>query len=310
MKARRVGDGGRARTTGEVYPGFAENALWYANLGYAVLPLGPGAKAPATAHGLHDAATDPLTVRAWGDAMPHANVGILPWGLVLDLDNPSTLPNLVARYPELDAAPLHRTPSGGYHVFVRVPAGWTMPTRVGAQPSVDIRGLGRAYVVAPPSIVGGCAYEAIRPLVPPGQLPLASTALLAYLSPGPSPAVERKAVIVPRTTKQRARLRRLAAEALRGEIQGVASAREGTRNDRLNRAAFSLGGFVASSALSEEEVRAALLDAAEVAGRRGHPLSRVEALGTIESGLRAGMEQARVLPAPRLRSVRVGRRHG
>lgn len=312
MKARRVGSGGRAVTTGQAYPRLVKNALWYASLGYGVLPVVAGRKVPATANGLRDATIDRAIIQAWWTAMPYANVGILPASdvLVLDVDESDRFPDLAAFYPELDAAPLHRTPSGGYHVVVRVPKGWTMPTRVRARPGVDIRGLDRAYVLAPPSVVAGSAYETIRPLVPPGQLPLSSGALLAYLSSWPSCAVERRAVVVPRTAKQRARLRRLAAVALRAETHAVSSAREGTRNDRLNRAAFSLGGFVASGALAEEEVRAALLEAAEVAGRRGHPFSRSEALGTIESGLRAGMEQARVLPAPKLRSVKVGRRHG
>lgn len=128
-------------------------ALWYAHLGYAVLPLLPNSKVPATRNGLKDATRDPEQIKAWWSANPNFNVGILaPENvLVLDVDDPEVLPDLFATYPVLLEAPLHSTPSGGAHIFLRVPDGWTMPARVQAIPGVDVRGLGRAYVVAPPS---------------------------------------------------------------------------------------------------------------------------------------------------------------
>ena len=71
--------------------------------------------------------------------------------------------------------------------------------------------------------------------------------------------------------------------ALRDETRLVAAARPGTRNDTLNRAAFSLGQLVAAGLLPPLAVVSALASAAERAG-----LPADEARRTIRSGLAAG----------------------
>ena len=65
---------------------------------------------------------------------------------------------------------------------------------------------------------------------------------------------------------------------------------EGSRNDRLNRAAFSLGTLVGAGALRRAEAEGALLSAAAVAG-----LPPAEAARTVASGLDAGAERPRYL---------------
>ena len=71
--------------------------------------------------------------------------------------------------------------------------------------------------------------------------------------------------------------------ALRDETRLVATARPGTRNDTLNRAAFSLGQLVAAGLLPPLAVVSTLASAAERAG-----LPTDEARRTIRSGLAAG----------------------
>jgi putative DNA primase/helicase len=86
------------------------------------------------------------------------------------------------------------------------------------------------------------------------------------------------------------RLSRYAEAALQGEVDTVALATEGTRNDTLNTAAFNLGQLVSAGLLSEADVFEAL-DAA--AARAGLPAGESER--TIRSGMRAGMGKPRII---------------
>jgi hypothetical protein len=77
------------------------------------------------------------------------------------------------------------------------------------------------------------------------------------------------------------------AAALRRELEAVALAPEGARNDALNRAAYALGRFVADGRLDARDVGPALVGAAAGAG-----LPRREAERTVASGLRAAVRRA------------------
>lgn len=94
--------------------------------------------------------------------------------------------------------------------------------------------------------------------------------------------------------REQRRQRAYAEKALAAEVERVRGATEGTRNDTLNRAAYSLAGFVASGLLSEDEVAQALTDAAGGAG-----LGAAEIRNTLRSGMTAGKEQPRQVPPPR-----------
>ena len=82
--------------------------------------------------------------------------------------------------------------------------------------------------------------------------------------------------------------RAYAMAALRAETERVAAARPGTRNDTLNRAAFSLGQLVAAGLLPPIPVITALIDAARYAG-----LPQDEAVRTVRSGMAAGARKPR-----------------
>lgn len=53
-----------------------EAALAYASWGWAVLPVVPNGKIPASAHGVKDATTDETVIRNWWETNPNYNVGI------------------------------------------------------------------------------------------------------------------------------------------------------------------------------------------------------------------------------------------
>ena len=86
------------------------------------------------------------------------------------------------------------------------------------------------------------------------------------------------------------RSRAYATAALREETRLVATARPGTRNDTLNRAAFNLGQLVAAGMLPAPVVISGLAAAAETAG-----LPAAEARRTITSGLAAGSRRPRLI---------------
>ena len=88
----------------------------------------------------------------------------------------------------------------------------------------------------------------------------------------------------------RAQGRAYAMAALRAETERVAGARRGTRNDTLNRAAFSLGQLVAAGLIPPLPVITSLIDAARYAG-----LPQDEAIRTVRSGMEAGAKKPRAL---------------
>lgn len=85
-----------------------------------------------------------------------------------------------------------------------------------------------------------------------------------------------------------------ARAALEREADAILQAGEGTRNDTLNRAAFSMAQLVAAGQIGAAQVRDAL---AEAGRRAGLGLKEVEA--TIGSGFKAGELQPRAVPPPR-----------
>jgi hypothetical protein len=101
--------------------------------------------------------------------------------------------------------------------------------------------------------------------------------LLALTSPPPPAAVP---VIRP---ADGAGLAAYAAAALRNEAGRVRSARTGTRNDTLNRAAFALGRLVGAGVLDARLAQNELFSAGTGAG-----LPAREAAATLASGLKAG----------------------
>ncbi len=252
----------------------------YAHLGYAVLPLAPGEKRPhpgLVPHGLREASLEVATLEAWWRACPRCGVGILAPEevLVLDVDEPGVWEGLRLDYPALEAAPRQRTPKGGVHLFLRLPEGVRLSATTRALEGVDLRGMGRAYVVASPTrLADGRTYTWEVPLVRPEDLPLIPEDLLLRLLPPPPAPRE---VVVEAGSSPR-RLRAL----LEAYADRVAAAPEGTRHNTLIRYAVATGGLIPHG-LDPREAEEALVAAAMQAG-----LPEREARDAVRWGLEAG----------------------
>ena len=274
-----------------------EHALQYAARGFPVFPCHPNKK-PLTPKGFKDATLDPDTIRAWWKKHPEAMIG-LPTGNVsglyvidLDVDKATGKDIGLETFSELvsdtGAGIFATTPSGGVHIYYRMPGGDWRNTTKKLGPGIDTRGDG-GYVIAPPSSNATGAYEwADEPTIldeefcePPEDL----LALLKALKSGPAPKTTKPKPASNGASSQ------WATEAFLQEAEKVAKAQEGQRNDTLNKAAFSLGQIVGGGSLDQLDVESVLLDAALLCG-----LSESEARQTIKSGLMSGKQSPRTPP--------------
>jgi hypothetical protein len=256
-----------------------EAAVAYAGLGYAVFPLTPGEKRPhgrLVPHGLKEASREEATITTWWRSCPRCGVGILAPEevLVLDFDDPTAWERLKGEYPTLGDAPRQRTPKGGYHVFLRLPQGVRLSATVRKLAGVDLRGMGKAYVVASPTrLADGRGYTWEVPLVKPEDLPqIPEDLLLRLLPPPPAP----REVVVGSSSPRRLRA------LLESYAAAVAGAPEGTRHNTLIRYAVAAGGLIPHG-LSPEEAEEILVAAAMQAG-----LPEREARDAVRWGLKVG----------------------
>ena len=276
--------------------------------GFALFPLRPGAKVPAVARDWeHVATTSPARLRQLSSD-PRANYGVAcgPSNLiVVDLDvakdeapgSPhdgwQVLRELAAERGEaLPHTFTVSTPSGGRHLYFRPPVDAPAPRntvrRLG--PLIDTRGVG-GYVVAPGSRVDGVEYRVIVD-APIAELPEWINTLLRSPAarearPAPGEPLSLAAALGPvRTQLSGAYVR----TALEREVARVESARVGTRNDTLNRAAYNLGTLVGARLLDQAQAEAELTRAARAAG-----LDERETASTLRSGMTAGISRPRQL---------------
>ena len=132
-----------------------DDALRYAEMGYAVFPCVPGGKAPLTQRGFHDATTEAAQIEAWWTEHPEANVAMQTGGLlVVDVDGSGNpWPNDPDRALDLSRGVVSLTPRGGRHIIFRQPLGKDWRNTAGKlAPKVDTRANG-GYIVLPPSVV-------------------------------------------------------------------------------------------------------------------------------------------------------------
>jgi hypothetical protein len=258
-----------------------EAAAEYIRLGYGVVPLSELSKIPhrtLAPHGLHSAITDYSGWERLYEAVEQGErfgVGILPprGVIVLDVDDPrgvELVERLASTLP-LGECPLQLTPSGGMHYIMAVKDSQDSITATTRRHGVDVRGNGRAYIVAYPTVIARedgqrAGYRWVRPLLPTNQLP----AVAWRGEGGLGRFFERKSMTV----------RALRVDNYNGQNGGgiqrlldrIAYARKGERHNTLLRCALAavLGGarddrliamlFQAGvkSGLSESEVRRVL----------------------------------------------------
>lgn len=203
------------------------------------------------------------------------------------------------------------TPTGGHHLYYRRPDGIEVRSSAGTVgPLIDVRARG-GYVVGPWSQrpegtylpVAGWPHviEADTDLVEvtnarmtaitgtPPEMPAWLIDLVAVKDGRRAQASHADLIAEVMAALDREPLGLGYADAaLRGEVERVRSAHEGTRNDTTNRAAFSLGQLVSVGLLDEDQVTSELQRAAVAAG-----LPSSEAAAAVASGLTAGKRNPR-----------------
>jgi Bifunctional DNA primase/polymerase, N-terminal/Family of unknown function (DUF5906) len=313
-------------------PTLVEAALSYAHGGIPIFPCNPNNKSPLTAHGFKNATTDLERIRSWWREHPQAMIGVPTGSasgvFVIDLDvdekkgidGRKVYKDLCLKNGGLPNTIVQQTPRGGLHVLFR-DEGFGVRNDTGKKlgPGVDIRGDGGYIVIAPSKMAGGKAYQwRIRGKEPgfpdaasaPGWLLDLCLGRKSRAEAKPADAtpdqekVERKhrpetnsAETAPDkeeptpSTDQRP-TSAVATAVLEQESNTVAVAPEGTRNDTLNKAAFSLGQSIAMSELDRGMVERHLTAACVKNGLvspRGDGLREVNQ--TIKSGIDAGLRE-------------------
>ncbi|MEU8777151.1 bifunctional DNA primase/polymerase [Streptomyces sp. NPDC048606] len=292
-------------------------------------------------HGFHAATTDPTVVEDWWRQEPEFGVAVScgPAGLVvIDIDaHGPTLPDRQRLLPGIriddrvdlsglasgfdtlallaacrsqpnpadDTTTLRvRTPSGGLHVWYRVPRGGPAyrsssgsSPRVALAWQVDVRATG-GYIVAPGTRTGAGTYEALPGARTPAALPLWLSAELIRTghtghtgpththTPTPSTAPTRSPGAAPsRTAPQDGTEAHRILRPLLDEVRGCATTPSGTAfTEKLNRAAFTAGGLAAAGHITQAECAGLLTAAADAARPRQSRRNRL----VIDSALRAG----------------------
>lgn len=263
----------------------------YALRQVAIFPLAPGSKCPIKgSHGLRDATNDQDVTRARWKRTPRANIAAATgsrsgfWVLDVDLpDGPGSLAALEAEHDPLPATIEASTPRGGRHLYWRWPADGpeirNSAGRIGK--GLDVRGEGGSIVLPPSVLATGQSYRWVK--TGAGTFADAPDWLVKLVLPPPPPPR-------PEPKPPPADIENYVASAAASELSGLSAAKDGTRNDALNRAAFNLAQLVKADALPEDWARGQLEAHAVGAG-----LSVIEARRTIDSAFHAA--QPGILPS-------------
>lgn len=284
-------------------------ALAYARRGWPTFPLAgtvagrcscgtacpsPG-KHPLTSHGLRDATVDERRLRGWGRRWEGANVGLATGPaagvVVVDVDLPkggeASLARLATDGLVLPATLTARTGGGGLHLFYRHPPIALRNTAgrlpgAGVLAGIDLRAAGGYVVVAPSTHASGHRYSWV-------DADAAVEAAPSWLRP---PLRHTSMEVNGERRRSAAGAgSRYGLVALERELDALGGTVEGARNDRLNRAAFSLGTLVGGGELDRVLVESELSRVGVVIG-----LGEREVAATVTSGLVAGEAQPRRAP--------------
>ncbi len=141
-------------------------ALHLLKQGRSVIPVGDNKKSLIKWEPYQHARADEEQIRKWWTQFPHANIGVVTGeksGMVgLDVDIKNGVDGRKSLGP-IPTTACVKTPSGGMHYYFKHP-GVPVATSAGQiGEGLDMRGDG-AYVVVPPSKIGGVEYEWIVPL--------------------------------------------------------------------------------------------------------------------------------------------------
>lgn len=140
-----------------------EAALRYAEWGWAVLPVVPNGKIPATAHGVNDATTDPEQIKRWWAQNPNLNIGIACGSasgiVVFDIDprnnGDQSWERWVSEHGQMPDGAMALTAGGGQH-YLTLHADGVRSCKLAD--GIDLLSDGRYFLVYPSSIEDR-AYE-------------------------------------------------------------------------------------------------------------------------------------------------------
>lgn len=294
-------------------------ALWYAKYHWRIFPIATHTKHPLVPTGFKEGTDDPSALEDWWQQWPDANIGLACGAseiIALDGDpkrydehSREFIAHLVEEYPTARQS----TPTDGVHLLYTVPPGVKLSNSRGAlPPGVDVRVNG--YILLAPSVVTYRGKDAEDKGVEDGF-----TGYYKWLDrpdetvPQPLPdhvleLLKPKVETPPPYTNGYQNSnghhadtdddkRRYAKAALDRELDILARATEGGRNEQLNKSAFSLGQLIAAGLLDESEVIEQLYIVARSIG-----LTEQEIKATIKSGIGDGKGHPRIVPnAPKLR---------
>lgn len=261
-----------------------DSAVEYATKGWRVFPLKEGNKEPHNRDGFKSALTDVDFISKWWNEHPRDNVGIATDDqelFVLDIDGPdgdATLERLEEEFGRLPETLMAQT-GKGKHFYFRYSGPESLGISAGKEgkrlgKGIDTRGTG-GYVVAPPSIhPDGRTYRWVNWGTPLAWLPdwvVNKLKKVEEVSWQPKVAVNTAPQV--RRVWERACLE-------------LAKCSSGSRNEQLNHAAFTMGGWIASGQISRDEVERGLWIIAHDIG-----LEEGEIAKTMESGIESGMQQ-------------------
>lgn len=258
-------------------------------IGWKLFPCSTESRAMAF-KGAHLKATDDLEqIEKWCWRFPKCNWRVIfgpsnLWGFDLDIpgaehknDGIAALASLAKVHGPIPPRPQARSGSGGLGIFFQYHGERIIGDTNKPLPGMDPR-RGQQSQTIPPSI-HTTTHKPYFWVDPPWVLaPPVAPSWLLHLVEAPAPHPVRPA---PHLKDGDAR-RNYAVAALHNGTRSVASAYEGTRNDSLNRACWSVARFLADGSLSENEVRDCFVAAARACG-----IPIREACLTIDSAIRS-----------------------
>jgi len=252
------------------------------------------AKHPRNAFGVIEATSDLDQIREWWTVWPDANIGVRMdtsnlVGIDIDLYKGGRVEDLPLTEAERVTPTVH-SGGGGLHYYFRARPGLVVSSSNKYMPAgIDVRGW-RGFLIAPPSLhASGRRYEWAANRAP-WEVPFhpLPDSLLPFLKPKEETIQRIKPDIPKIDTASFETLHPYVRAALNKELDVVASAPEGDRNNSVNRAAFNLGQFIQAGLLPRVEVEQLLYQAATTIG-----LGHSESVKTIASGLNAGIRNPR-----------------
>lgn len=297
-------------------------AIAYAGLGWKVFPAhqvkdgkcscnhadcdSRAGKHPRTRNGVKDASCDIATITEWWHKWPEANIGVACGAAsgfwVVDIDpakgGDDSIALLEQQHGRLPPTVEALTGGGGRHLlFVPVDG---ISNRVNFRPGLDVRSDGGYIILAPSAHRSGQRYEWEADCSPskisiaPAPQWLIDVVRSANSATVPGSPVSRPAPkSAPVVAFGDERKRRYLQSTLDSAVKAIVEAPEGTRNDELNKNAFSILQLVAGGELDQAMTWAALTDAARASG-----LKEAETQRTLGSAWKKASQKPRLVPAP------------